>query len=100
MADTMQLLTTDRETLRLRDQRSSSLRVPRRESAIKPVANTVLARVLKGLTLPYAVKAGITAAQRSVAVDTKWPRYHRCGMNGPRTGAQSTALAASNRCSS
>jgi hypothetical protein len=39
---------------------------------MEPVASTVFARLSKGLTL--AATAGITAARRSVAGKTKWPR--------------------------
>jgi hypothetical protein len=64
LADTMQLLTDDREITALRDQLRSSP-VPRRERATEPVASTVFARLSKGLIL--AVTAGITTAERSLA---------------------------------
>jgi hypothetical protein len=65
LADTMQLLTDDREITALRDQLRRSSPVPRRERATEPVASTVFARLSKGLIL--AVTAGITTAERSLA---------------------------------
>jgi hypothetical protein len=65
LADTMQLLTGDREITALRDQLRRASPVPRRERATEPVARTVFARLSKGLIL--AVTAGITTAERSLA---------------------------------
>jgi len=65
LADTVQLLTDDREITALRDQLRRSSPVPRRERATEPVASTVFARLSKGLIL--AVTAGITTAERSLA---------------------------------
>ena len=72
MADTMQLLTGERETRRCVTSAAGPRAVPRRENAMEPVASTVFARLSKGLTL--AATAGITAARRSVAGKTKWAR--------------------------
>ena len=72
LADTMQLLTGDREITALRDQLRRFSPVPRRERATEPIASTVFERLSKGLTL--AVTAGITAAERSLAGNAKLPR--------------------------
>jgi hypothetical protein len=67
MAITMQLPTAASTDVPLRDQTCRSARVTRRQSAMKPVATTVFARLTKGLALPLAVVAGLAAAPCSAA---------------------------------
>jgi hypothetical protein len=75
MADTLQLLTAGSAGVRMCDQPSRSSRVTRRESVMKPAPSLAVARLAKGLTLAFAVIAGISAAPRSAAADNNPIRF-------------------------
>jgi hypothetical protein len=83
MADTMQVPTAASTNVLLRDQTCKSGHVTRRQSAMKPVARTVFARLAKGLALALAVVAGIAVAPCSAAADET-----------PKASRQASAVAA------
>jgi phospholipid transport system substrate-binding protein len=53
----------------LREQRSSSLRVPSLEGAVKPAAGSAFVLFVRGSILTLTVIAGVLAPQRSAAAD-------------------------------
>lgn len=77
MANTMQLPTAASTDVPLCDQTCRSALVTRRQSAMKPVATTVFARLAKGLALRLAVVVGIAAASCPAAAGETLKATHQ-----------------------
>ena len=77
MANTMQRLMAASTDVPLPDQTCRSAHATRRQSAMKPVASTVFARLAKGLALPLAVVVGIAASSCPAAADETLKASHQ-----------------------